>query len=503
VQYERLYHPNYKHPQTYIRFSTTVEDSIGCPYCINSEDDIYLINLNASYKKASKTPLLCSEDQFETVMYFFEETSAAKQPYASVDNAPVLPFIEMEASYDETIDEISRRFAKDIYEHWKTRRLESQNHPLMPTLRYEKNAETDDGDPYVCFRRREVRQARKTRGRDAQITEKLKRLRQELEQARQLLDYSKQREVGRRDQMKLDLRIFEHRTAVKEAKRNLGIKGDDQDLVNHRPIEKPIKSDSQVLRAPGMLQKVSMRPDGRMPDSDLQTLAEDRLRRENEVSTVIQDMLAKHKIWNNGYVDNTWRPITPPLESSSGSSFRAAVTEYLPTPPSSAASADGSAPNSTMVQRKDDQSQAPFRYASPPMEQPAAPRPSFRRRVGRGGRMWIDRRGISKKRKLDDLVDGDNDRMLERMQFDVESDEDEEVYLNDPYSDWNMRYRLMYITPMVRIDQDTARSAAVANRMLLMNGKRPGHGQAVAPTATAAVVAAAQQQQQQQASQAR
>jgi hypothetical protein len=112
--------------------------------------------------------------------------------------------------------------------------------------------------------------------------------------------------------------------------------------------------------------------------------------------------------------------------------------------------------------------------------------------------MWIDRRGVSKKRKLDEMADGGNDRMLERMQFDVESDEDDEVYLNDPYSDWNMRYRLMYIIPQVRMEQHHSQSLVAANKMMLMGGMRPGHSQVV-PVATSAAVAAAQQLQASQA----
>jgi len=237
LEYERLYPKRFQQPATYIRFSSTVEDCIGCPYCMNTDDDAFLKAMNAKKPKTAQ----CSEDQFEEVMNFFEETSAAKQPFAAVDNPPVLPFEEMESAYDETIEEYSRRFAKDIYEHWKAQRLKRGNTPLMPTLKFERNVETDDSDPYVCFRRREVRQARKTRGRDAQVAEKLKKLRHELEQARHLLHLVKQREYMRRDQLQLDRSIFEQRQKVKDMKRNLGIKGDDEDLINQK-----------VRRSPGM-----------------------------------------------------------------------------------------------------------------------------------------------------------------------------------------------------------------------------------------------------------
>lgn len=200
---------------------------------MTSEDEIFLKTLNA--KKSIKQP--CSEDQFEEVMSFFEETAAIKQPFSAVDNPPVLEYSLMEESFDETMDGAKRLFAKDIYEHWKDQRSERGNTALMPTLKtlnIEKNVEMDDNDPYVCFRRREVRLTRKTRGRDAQVVEKLKSLRHELERARQLLHHVRERETMRKRQIEVDRKIFEQRSQVKEVKRKLGIKGDDEDLINQK-----------------------------------------------------------------------------------------------------------------------------------------------------------------------------------------------------------------------------------------------------------------------------
>ena len=200
---------------------------------MTSEDMLFLKEINQKKGKA----IQCTEDEFEEVMNFFEETAQTKQPYAAVDNPPVLSYEEIETEFDETISESSRRFAKDIYEHWKNQRLQTNNRGLMPTLKFETNLETDDSDPYVCFRRREVRQVRKTRGRDAQVTEKLKKLRKELEEARYLMSRVKIREVMGREQLAIDRQIFEQRAAVKEVKRKLGIKGDDEDLINQKVFE--------------------------------------------------------------------------------------------------------------------------------------------------------------------------------------------------------------------------------------------------------------------------
>ena len=77
----------------------------------------------------------CSEDQFEEVMNFFEETAQTKQPFASVDSPPVVSWEEMDSALDENNDEESRKFAKIIYEHWKARRLKVGNRSLTPNLK--------------------------------------------------------------------------------------------------------------------------------------------------------------------------------------------------------------------------------------------------------------------------------------------------------------------------------------------------------------------------------
>ena len=132
IQYDKLYPLTFSQPATYIRFSSTVEDCTGCPYNLTEEDDDCLKSINEKRNVSTQ----CSEDQFEEVMNFFEETSHTKQPYAAVDNPPVVTWEEMEGAFDETFDEETiRSFAKIIYEHWKSRRLKVGNKSLMPGLK--------------------------------------------------------------------------------------------------------------------------------------------------------------------------------------------------------------------------------------------------------------------------------------------------------------------------------------------------------------------------------
>lgn len=68
-------------------------------------------------------------------MSFFEETAQTKQPFAAVDNPPVVSYSEMEECFDGLVDENAKKFAKDIYEHWKSRRIKLGNRPLQTSLK--------------------------------------------------------------------------------------------------------------------------------------------------------------------------------------------------------------------------------------------------------------------------------------------------------------------------------------------------------------------------------
>ncbi|KAH7050999.1 enhancer of polycomb-like-domain-containing protein [Macrophomina phaseolina] len=472
LKYEDLYPKRWVQPATYIRFSSTVEDCKGTQYCMTSEDEGFLKAMNA--KKAAG--LHCSEDWFEEVVDFFERTLQEKQPFAAVDNPPVLPYDEFESSFDETISEPARKFARDIYDYWKQQRIKRGNRSLMPTLKFETNLETDDSDPYVCFRRREVRQARKTRGRDAQVTEKLKKLRHELEQARELMYLVKQREYGRRDQLSNDRLIFEKRMEVKEIKRNLGIKGDDEDLINQKPAPKPKpKLDPTAMQrgVPGIASKPQLsRVDGRPLDNDLVTLEEQLAKREEEITRSIETNKEKHREWNKHYVDVTWRAITPPLEEESQPAFRAAITEYLPTPPASISSDEAAEANKQQLASADKRidENAMVRYATPPQESFIG-RPSFRRRTGRGGRLMIDRRGL--KRPANEDID---DRVAERFKYDRDSDEEEDVLPVDFYSDAAIKYRILMDRSVSReaaMQQAAARRSMAAAAAAAAQGQQP------------------------------
>ncbi|KAJ5882537.1 uncharacterized protein N7529_001209 [Penicillium soppii] len=406
LQYDELYPPIFSQPATYIRFSSTVEDCCGCPYNMTEEDDVFLKILNQKRDPATDP---CTEDIFEEVMNFFEETAQLKQPYASVDNPPVLSFAEMEDTMDATLEDPMKPWAKEIYEHWRSRRASVQNNPLVAQLKFETGQDTDDSDPFVCFRRREVRQIRKTRGRDAQSAEKLRRLRKELEDARELVALVRQREIARREMLSMERQLFMQRAEVKEMKRKLNIKDDDEDLINQKPKRR-------VLDIPAQRPNV---PQLRMPlkagagADDLQSLEEVQAEKENEILRDIKQNITKHIKWNEGYVDYTRAPLSPsPDRTFDVAAFRPAFTAQLPTP-----------------------HHQMHLLASLELHDEPHRMPSFRRRVGRGGRLMIDRRNMgARKVEMDPLK-------ADRFKFDQEDSDEEPEYDTDAYSIQIMQHR--------------------------------------------------------------
>lgn len=247
IKYDDLYPKVFSNPATYIRFSSTVEDCNQVPYCMDDSDVECLAKLNDG-KNASGHPRKdklsqCSEDLFEEVMSFFTETSARLQPFASLDNAPILSFEEMKRSVDESMSKEAQRWMKHIYQYWVMKKGSSTLMPAIKVRTLEASSEADDADPYVCFRRREVRQTRKTRGRDAQVVEKLKKLRLELEQGRSLLQMVAQREQLNREDLEVSRNVFEQRRKLREVKVQKGIvgeKGEDEELLVNQKVSQPV-----------------------------------------------------------------------------------------------------------------------------------------------------------------------------------------------------------------------------------------------------------------------
>jgi enhancer of polycomb-like protein len=347
VNYDELYPKAFQDPATYIRFSTTVEDSVGSAYCMDEADNDFLIQQLNEGKDVHGEALpdkshQCSEEAFEEAMSFLEEYSQRLKPFANLNNAPVPSLEELEQARDEPLSQEAQHFLKPIYQHWE-RRKSGHGHPLMPYIKVrvlDTTSEADDADPYVCFRRREARQTRKTRGRDAQVVEKLKKLRLELEQARQLVQSVRDREEVHKQQLEVTRAVFEQRRKLKEVKisKNIvGEKGEDEELlVNQRPQPKP-KSRQDGGRS-GATIRLAPRAQA-APENDLISLDDLHAQVVEHVVQMVENRKEQHRRWNKDWQDKTWQPLTPPLDAvdhpPKWSSLLAAGPTGYPTPPPS------------------------------------------------------------------------------------------------------------------------------------------------------------------------
>lgn len=77
--YRQFYSRPFSEPSTLIRFSSTVEDCIGCPYNLDDEDDKWLQEFNSKRTTAGEEKL--DEDHFELIMWQFEKITNERVPY--------------------------------------------------------------------------------------------------------------------------------------------------------------------------------------------------------------------------------------------------------------------------------------------------------------------------------------------------------------------------------------------------------------------------------------
>ncbi|KAI0398207.1 EPL1-like protein [Xylariaceae sp. FL0594] len=438
ADYDELYPTPYVEPRNYIKFSDTVEETLkGSLYDMTTEDDEFLKGYNS--KKSASAQL--SEDDFERIMEVFETTAAESTPFADVDNTYV-PYELMSQAITHHIREKNiQAHSKALYEYWKSRRQATGNKPLHPTLKFETHQEHDDMDPYVCFRRREFRQTRKTRARDVQSADKLKKLRRELEDARQLVVFAHRRELMKRELLKTDRLVFEQRAKLKETKIKLNIKTDDDDLVNIKP-QKRSKTEAQPppRPAPHSQLRLAVRPDGArsMEPVELTQLQDKLAERELELLRNIEGKVQDHRRWNTNFVDLTAEPL-PPVREVQEQNFRPAKTAYLMTPPASTSdSMDVDEPPPAP-----EKSTVPYTFKASPLDDSDEEQmPSFRRRVGRLGRLFIDRRPPKRKTGLSSPPREPSLWQSDRWKYDDDDDEDEPpVYKIDTNSLRQMKFR--------------------------------------------------------------
>lgn len=188
TDYESLYKSDFKMPKQYIHIQAFGMDQEIPDYDMDSDDEQWL---KLQVKKMEITPI-----QFEEMMDRLEKGSG--QQVVTLQEAKLL--------LKEDDDLIIA-----VYDYWLNKRLKTQ-HTLIPQVKTEKRDGSTTNNPYVAFRRRtEKMQTRKNRKNDEASYEKMLKLRRDLSKAVTILEMIKRREKAKKELLKLTIEIVEKR----------------------------------------------------------------------------------------------------------------------------------------------------------------------------------------------------------------------------------------------------------------------------------------------------
>ncbi|XP_046879702.1 enhancer of polycomb homolog 1-like isoform X2 [Hypomesus transpacificus] len=190
--YESLYPGDFKMPKQLIHIQPFSLDTEQPDYDLDSEDEAFVNKLK---KKMEITAL-----QFEEMIDRLEKGSG--QQAVSLQEAKLLLNED-----DELIQE--------VYDYWSRKRKGCKSGTLHPTVKQERRDGSSTSDPYVAFRRRtEKMQTRKNRKNDEASYEKMLKLRRDLSRAVTILEMIKRREKSKRELLHLTLEIVEKRNVM-------------------------------------------------------------------------------------------------------------------------------------------------------------------------------------------------------------------------------------------------------------------------------------------------
>ncbi|KAF5304769.1 hypothetical protein FQA39_LY09546 [Lamprigera yunnana] len=191
--YQQLYPANYKQPRQLIHMQPFTMEQDIIDYDMDSDDEKWL---QSQTQRLELTPL-----KFEEMMDKLEKSSG--QTVVTVNEAKAL--------LKEDDDLIIA-----VFDYWLNKRLKTQ-HPLILHVRTEHRQGTAGNSPYLAFRRRtEKMQTRKNRKNDESSYEKMLKLRRDLSRAVTLLELIKKREKMKREFVHLTVEVFEKRYQAKD-----------------------------------------------------------------------------------------------------------------------------------------------------------------------------------------------------------------------------------------------------------------------------------------------
>ncbi|CAO1622492.1 unnamed protein product [Sympodiomycopsis kandeliae] len=372
---------------------------------------------------------LITEDELEMIFTVMEHVTSEKAPFAHLDPEHSLPSLEdflqafdndsalsrmslpelpdlqwekqaltpamakqkLQWSPDNPWRNLSalRPLVSHAYTWWQERRKDNGGKIIVPQLNFD---ESNDADPYVCFRRREVKLQRKTRKTDVLHLEKVVKLRLEMDRALAMLQSIAHREKTKRASLAQDRVCWETIKDLQDVKRVWGIVGpaeghEDEDLISgekreeagygvgsaprkRRKVEEGLQIQTPAPSATGKSSVKKPHPSaepgtgpGATSSGAGHNLSQLIVERARAVQSYIdRECLRKEETdrgWEEGS-DSAYQPFPAPANIRN---FRPVQTENLD--PSNS------------------EFQSSARSGRPP---------SFRRRLGRGGRIFLDRK---------------------------------------------------------------------------------------------------------------
>ncbi|XP_067371159.1 enhancer of polycomb homolog 2 isoform X2 [Channa argus] len=192
--YDRLYKGEVRVPKQLIHIQPLGLDQEQPDYDMDSEDETLLNRLN---RKMEIKPL-----QFETMVDRLEK--ASMQQLVTLSEAKLL------LNEDDYL-------LKAVYDYWVRKRKNCRGPTLIPQVKQEKRDGSTNNDAYVAFRRRtEKMQTRKNRKNDEASYEKMLRLRRDFSRTVTILEMIKRREKSKRELLHLTLEVVEKRYQMED-----------------------------------------------------------------------------------------------------------------------------------------------------------------------------------------------------------------------------------------------------------------------------------------------
>lgn len=189
---------SFKLGKSYTKMPSVNEDPLAQfpKYNANEADEAFVAGL----KKSGSVSKAFDVTLFEWIIDCLEE--AAHRLSESVISSECVERLRDKYSSVLPSDEIIEK----IIEYWKQKRASQTNG--IPFLKHEDFGKIG-ADPYVCFRRRELKLPRKTRRSDAQITDRLKKLHLDLSCMKLMLHAAIKRDRYKKEALVLEGELFE------------------------------------------------------------------------------------------------------------------------------------------------------------------------------------------------------------------------------------------------------------------------------------------------------